>query len=490
RVTLDVAWYYPFRFTHAQAFAASLRPDSPRQRLTIRFIRIAVIVFAALLLSSGHAVAGGARPDEIPSPDAYGLPPGRLAMLRHGINLTNWFRFPPRTDRAAIRDYLSDPAINDLARAGFSFVRLAVEPAFADTDAARSLLQAQIARLERHGLAVVIALHPRDWHLESSSTDRIALFSFWDKLAPALRGLDPQLTFPELLNEPVFPNDADGWAALQDRLRQQLRAALPHDTIVLTGNDWGSIGGLQKLMPDRVEGAPGSSFPRNRESSQPPGTSRPLAWMPALAGMTDLAPSSSRVGTNPAARTTDPNVIYSFHFYDPVELTSLAAWHAGLDRSALARLPFPAPDPPACDAAFGSTDPVTTGVARFYCDQRWTAASLETRIAAAALWAGQHHVALLAGEFGATAQLNRPARLAWLQAVRQACDAAGIGWALWGYDDAMGFNLSRPPPLRPPLDGAVLRALGLTPIKSTDRPAPNNQPRGPSVSGALINRYK
>ena len=29
--------------------------------------------------------------------------------------------------------------------------------------------------------------------------------------------------------------------------------------------------------------------------------------------------------------------------------------------------------------------------------------------------------------------------------MRRACEAAGIGWALWGYDDVMGFGLSRPP---------------------------------------------
>jgi hypothetical protein len=377
--------------------------------LTIRFIRVAVLLVAALLLSSAHATG---QPNDASAADADGLPIGRLAMLHRGINLTNWFRFPPHSDPASIRAYLSDPAIDELTRAGFSFVRLAVEPAFAATEASRALLRAQVIRLQRHGLAVVIALHPGDWHLESRATDRAALFSFWDRMAPALRGLDRRLTFPELLNEPVFANDADEWAALQRRLRQQLRAILPYDTIVLTGNDWGSISGLQKLVP-----------------------------------------------------SDDRNVVYSFHFYDPVELTSLAAWHAGLDRAALARLPFPAPDPPACDAAFGSTDPVTTGVARFYCDQRWTAASVDQLIAAAARWAGQHHVALLAGEFGATARLNREARLAWLEAVRQACEAAGIGWALWGYDDTMGFDLSRPSPLRSTLDVAVLRALGLSPAK-------------------------
>jgi hypothetical protein len=33
---------------------------------------------------------------------------------------------------------------------------------------------------------------------------------------------------------------------------------------------------------------------------------------------------------------SDPNVIYSIHFYVPTELTALAAYRAGLDRAALA----------------------------------------------------------------------------------------------------------------------------------------------------------
>jgi len=154
-------------------------------------------------------------------------------------------------------------------------------------------------------------------------------------------------------------------------------------------------------------------------------------------------------------------VIYSFHFYDPAELTSLAAWRPGLDTAALARLPFPVSDPPACEAALGRTDPATRDVARFYCALQWSAASIDKRIDEAAAWAGRAHAALLAGEFGATARLNRSSRLAWLQAVRRACERHGIGWALWGYDDAMGLGVARPPARLPVLDNGVLDALGL-----------------------------
>jgi endoglucanase len=370
--------------------------------LRFRFIRAAAACLAGTLLA---APAG---------PAAAMPPPDRLAVLEHGINLTNWFRFPARTDAASMRGYLSDSAIDELREAGFTFVRLAVQPEYLQSDPSRGrLLVDQIARLERHRLGVVVALHPAGWHLETSATDRAALLAVWQALAPALGALDPRLTFPEPLNEPVFAGDSAGWERLQARLLAVIRAALPASTVVLTGNDWGSIAGLLTLHP-----------------------------------------------------STDANVIYSFHFYDPAELTSLAAWRPGLDRAALARLPFPVSDSPGCEAALGRTDPATRDVGRFYCTMRWNSDSIDKRIDEAAVWAGRAHVSLLAGEFGATARLNRPSRLAWLQAVRRACDRRGIGWSLWGYDDAMGLGVPRPPGPLPVLDEGVLNALGFSKSQS------------------------
>ncbi|HSU07406.1 MAG TPA: cellulase family glycosylhydrolase [Acetobacteraceae bacterium] len=365
--------------------------------MTIRCIRIATILLAAIIL------AGAARPSRARPPD------DRLYLLRRGINLTNWFRFPPHADAEALRSYLSDAAIENLHRAGFGFVRISVQPEFLDAaPGRRDLLVEQIARVQRHHLAVVVALHPQNWKLESNPADRADLFRFWRNLAPALRRLDSRLTFPELLNEPVFPHDPEGWAKLQEEVRAVIRLALPDSTIVLTGNDWGSLAGLTAL-PDSV----------------------------------------------------DPNVVYSFHFYDPVELTSLAAWRPGLDTAVLARLPFPAANSESCNAVAGSTDSATAEVVRYYCAQKWTATSITARIDTAAAWARRNDAVVLLGEFGATARLNQLARLAWFEAVRRACESDGIGWAMWGYDDVMGFDMSRPPKPRETMNTAVLGALGL-----------------------------
>ncbi|HEY1412949.1 MAG TPA: cellulase family glycosylhydrolase [Rhodopila sp.] len=324
-------------------------------------------------------------------------------VLSRGINITGWFRFPASRDPAVLAVYLSDRALADLRHAGFDFVRLAIDPDGVDT----SVLITAIRRIQHQGLTVIVSPHPRDWHLEAGG-DRLR--AFWRTLAPALRPLDPARTVPEVLNEPVFPGDPSAWAALQHAVLADIRQTLPHATVLLTGQDWGSIGGLLALTPEK-----------------------------------------------------DPNVIYSFHFYDPSELTSLAAYRSGLDRAALATLPFPATDRPRCEAtATAVTNPDTRGLMQYYCAQGWDEARVTEAIERAAAWGRLHNVPVLAGEFGASAALNREARIAWLHSVRTGFEARGIGWALWGYDDIMGLAVRRPPTPRPVLDRTVLTALGMT----------------------------
>ena len=344
---------------------------------------------------------------------AAGPPPQRLGALQRGINITNWFRFPASRDAAALRGYIGDAALAHLRRVGFTFVRLPVQPELLTDASMRDALREAIGRIERQRLGALIVLHPSAWRLETSDADRRALLESWRVLAPMLVRFDPALTFAELLNEPVFPRAPEEWQRLQHELLGQVRRALPNTTIVLSGNLWGGIDGLLAMAPE-----------------------------------------------------ADADVVYSFHLYDPVELTTLAAWRADADHTLLERLPFPVRDAAACAAIADSFDPVTGDIARFYCAQRWDEARVASRIDAAAAWARHNNVALLAGELGATMRLNAPARQGWLAAVRQACEHAGIGWALWGYDDVMGFALPRPPRDRLDVDPGTLDALFGGPVLS------------------------
>jgi endoglucanase len=335
--------------------------------------------------------------------------PDRAALLRRGINVTNWFRFPADRDPAALRFYLGESEMRAIKDAGFTFVRLPVQPELLAAPGVLAVLAESVRRLERNGLAVIVALHPANWHLETNAADREALLATWRRLGPSLRALDPSVTFPELLNEPVFAGDPDAWSRLQHAALAVVRTSLPGSTVILTGADWGGVTGLLGLSPE-----------------------------------------------------ADRNVIYSFHFYEPAELTALGAYRPGIDTAAMARLPFPVTDRSACGKLGESAgDPGTAGIIRFYCAQDWGPSMIAARIAQAGAWSQRNHAIVLAGEFGASRWLNGPARQAWLASVREACEQQGIGWALWGYDDVMGLAL-RPPGDRHGFDPLVSTALGLT----------------------------
>jgi hypothetical protein len=334
--------------------------------------------------------------------------------LRRGVNLTNWLRYPPSYDRVALDSYISDAAMMGLRRNGFDFVRLVVQPSVVIGDRI-DIVTGAIARLHRHGLAVIIGPY------FGADPDAATLVDFWRRLAPALRPLDPGATVAEVLNEPVFSGNAAGWWKLQTNIVSMIRTDLPGRRILATGNDWGGIDGLLALHP-----------------------------------------------------VDDPDLIYSFHFYDPPELTSLAAYRPGLDRAALARQPFPTSDS-GCAAAAATPDAATRDLIRFVCATHWDEAAVDARLAAAAAWGAGYRVPVLLGEFGATVALNAPARLAWLSAVRRACDVRGIGWALWGYDDAMGFGVRPAGGGAPVLDAGVLGALGM------DSPSPTARSSWPDL---------
>ncbi len=158
-------------------------------------------------------------------------PPERTAVLQRGVNITGWFRYPASRDPAALRRWLSDTAMADLKSAGFTFVRLAVDPAIIDGPTMRGVLVDQVRRLQHHGLAVIVSPHPVSWNLERNPRDRDRLTAFWHDLAPALRALSPGLTFPEVLNEPVFHDDPTAWWTLQinSAYRDPSRLTRRHD---------------------------------------------------------------------------------------------------------------------------------------------------------------------------------------------------------------------------------------------------------------------
>ncbi len=340
-------------------------------------------------------------------------PQARVAVLARGLNVAHWLRFPPSDDDARLRDYLDDDAVAALKRAGFTYLRVPVglEVVMRGRHVAPDKLRAVLAivrRVQRAGLGVMLEPHPQDvghWDFGRNEEARRVLLGFWHDVAPALRDFPAALTFPELVNEPT--DDPAGWDRLQGQLLQVIRAALPQDTVVLTGTNWSSLDGLLKVQP-----------------------------------------------------VADADVVYSFHTYEPTLLTLLGVWDPGIDRNQLAAaMPFPV-SPAACQRALARVAQAhTRAVLQYWCSEPHDDATVAAYLRRATDWGRQHGVSVIMGEFGAASALNRPARDAYLASMRHAAEALHLPWALWALDDQMGFEH--------PFDGAG-RRLALAPDVTRD----------------------
>jgi aryl-phospho-beta-D-glucosidase BglC (GH1 family) len=155
----------------------------------------------------------------------------------------------------------------------------------------------------------------------------------------------------------------------------------------------------------------------------------------------------------------DPNVVYTFHFYEPHTFTHQNQPWA--NTAGLHDIPYPA-DSARCAAAVRAlTDSSVVHRARTYCGERWDATVIGAALDRAAEWSHAHAVPIFAGEFGAYCRAPEADRLAWIRDVREALERREIGWALWGWDDCFGLDARHDDAGVLKLDTDVLRALGV-----------------------------
>ncbi len=380
-------------------------------------INIHTLFFVGMIVSALFVAAAPILTD-----DAYGqsggqVPSNRMAVLAHGINMARWFPDPYLRHIEYYTTYVSPEVLNQIKSAGFTYIRVPLSPftlqrpdGSLNMSLAKVLVE-QMTAVERAGLGVMVQPQRQKWHLENNAHDRELLAQFWDQLAPMLASLNQDLTFPEILNEPNFSDEGD-WDDLQVRLYQIIRSHLPHATIVATGNHWSKVEDLPKVR---------------------------------------LLP--------------DGNVVYAFHFYESPFLTSMGKESVPQeDMSVFSSLVFPVNDKETCmraaELASGSN---TRNYVKYYCNSGWTAVKILSILRGLAEWGRQNNVIIINNEFGIRKNRSMPTRLAYLRAVREACEAEGMGWALWGYDDDFGFGIHLYDKSGPQtLDPRILEALGLS----------------------------
>jgi hypothetical protein len=377
------------------------------------------------------------------------VPPARLALLAKGINLNAWFTpwSPPADSSSSFRP--EEAAF--LRAAGFTVCRLPLAPNLlfdADhPDVPRPALAAVdrgVRMLLDAGLAVVFdPIHGSsssvEWEtgLAHDPAFLAKADAYWEALARHFAAVSSDRIFFEIMNEPHLTArekiDPSWWAPVQAELAAAIRRGAPDNTIIATGERWGGIDGLVALEP-----------------------------------------------------LADPNVVYSFHWYDPFTFTHQGAGWAGPLQAALAGVPYPSSPEAVAGPAEAITDPKARAAVIRYGADRWGADRVLAGLTRASEWARNHHVSVFCGEFGAYRAVSPAAdRAVWLADVRRSLESLGIGWSMWDYETDFGLVTWKEPRWRrgPQVDASYLTALGLN-TQATLQPRPGETLAADFISGA------
>jgi hypothetical protein len=388
--------------------------------------------------------------------------------LHRGVAVHEWlnwsplepdgsYRWPPyqtqeewlSRDRPA-GDWAAGDKFQLIRSLGFDFIRLTVDPgpllstSGTKRQEALTLLAADVTAVTRSGLKVVFNIHPVTQvaaysnDLVNGSADAPGVAQYREMIADLARTLAPLGTDKvalEPFNEPAhYPCDASGstdWQEIMASTVQAIRAVSAEITIVATGACGGNIDGV-----------------------------------------TDLDPSFD-----------DPNILYSFHMYEPHLFTHQRADREGDFASGL---PWPASEgtPETVRAMLGahmqaagiSPDEqarqlaAVRGYIDAYFSENWGEPQMQARVGQAVEWARTHDIPtsrLFMGEFG-TILMSEDGRsgafdadrLRYLEALRKIAEGQGMPWSVWEFSNPYGMSVIVPKgPALPDL--RMLNALGL-----------------------------
>ncbi|HLV88863.1 MAG TPA: glycoside hydrolase family 5 protein [Candidatus Sulfotelmatobacter sp.] len=368
-------------------------------------LRIAVIF--SLLASSLFSVAQNS------------VPAGRLAHVRRGINLSEWFAQvydPKGYTKEHFQNWTTASDIALIKAAGFDHVRLSVNPEpimkaswrQGGSEEYLGYLDAAMKMILDAGLAVELDLHPDgDFKAQLKEDDFVVRFAdFWRQLAQHYSSWDPERVFFEILNEPEM-RDPYRWYGVEAKLAAAIREGAPAHTIIAAGANWDDEDDMILLEPLR-----------------------------------------------------DPNVIYVFHYYEPHIFTHQGATWGDYYWRWVKGLHYPASPENASQVAAGVPEAAGRLHVIRYGQDHWDAARIEADVNQAADWARRNGVPLVCNEFGVYRSFSDPAdRAAWLHDVRTSLERHGIGWAMWDYSG--GFSVVNKKDGKTALDPATVNALGL-----------------------------
>lgn len=321
----------------------------------------------------------------------------RFNRLTQGINLSHWFSQTQDYSNHRLNTFITHQDLNSISSLGFQHVRLPIDPILLFNENDPTTLNSHyLDHLDRalnlifeNDLAVVVNLHTNEYIKEKLATDDsfVEKFSlFWGSLAKHLSSYSSDQVFLEIINEPAFnwfypQNPLARWEQVQNQLIESIRLNAPDHTIIATSHDWSTIDSLVQLTP-----------------------------------------------------VADRNVVYNFHFYEPMVFTHQGADWIHENLAHITNLPYGVSDDE-CELLLPEIgNQKAVDLVYGYCQEEWNRDKIKARIGTVAAWANQHQVRVTANEFGANRFWVRPEdRMAWIHDVRSVLEEYDMGWTMWDY---------------------------------------------------------
>jgi endoglucanase len=330
-----------------------------------------------------------------------------------GVNLADWFQASSPRSIQITRHTIED--FRDLKSLGADVVRLPInlhamtsgKPDYALDPLFLEFLDRAVDMAEETGLYIILDNHSFDPSKPTPPDIERVLLKVWPQMAERYKGRSALLLY-EVLNEP-HDIDVAKWGKIQGKVIDAIRKIDATHAIVVGAANYNDIDDLKRL--------------------------------PEYA---------------------DANLVYTFHFYDPMLFTHQGADWTGPSLAELGGVPYPpesGPIPKAPKSLRGSW--WAESLAAY--GREGTPDRVKKKLDQAFAFARERGARIFCGELGVYKRNSGEAdRVRWHRDVRSWLEEAGVPWAIW---DACGsFGIFKPLAggrFRHDLDLPLVEALGL-----------------------------
>lgn len=319
-------------------------------------------------------------------------------QIKRGVNIGIWLSQTGIRGEAR-KHAFTEKEVKQLAEWGFDHFRLPVdevqlfhEDGTLDMET-MGLAENVINWCKKYHLKVIFDLHILRSHnfdnnqenvLFTSEAEQDRMCKLWITVAKHLNKYPEKLLAFEIMNEPVARKDED-WNKVETKVITALRQINKKRVLVLASNMWDSVDHMSALaIPDG-----------------------------------------------------DPNIILTFHFYEPMILTHYTANWTDLKNIRLSHVQYPGK--PISTNDFEKLNKKEQEQVKWFYNQTFDKKWMQERWEKAIHVAQNKGLTLYLGEFGCLPSVGETSRLAWINDVVDLANELHIPHAYWEYKSGFGF---------------------------------------------------